>query len=374
MTARIRLRRTAIAVALAVTTGGALLTGCGPTTDGTSSAASAVATTASAAPLGPVGATPSATPSAAPSPSASATPGSAAPSPSAPASPSTAAPSAAATPAAAVNGTAHSALTISDGTRYVLMNGTSVDFGTAVRDLSWSPNGAKAAFIDGSGDLVVANPDGSGRVVVARNPGGQTWSHPAWQVAAADSQYQLQGKNNLFFAVSKDGVSRLKTVPATAVNGTPADLPLGNLSDPDVAPLPTTGNTWPNGGGHNGAAVYANTRTGEVFIRDDYLRQQGSAIAKGSQPAISPDGDDVVFVRSVDGHDHIFELSDHGTTSKDLTPHATTDYTEPSWSPDGRTLAVRTPNGIATLPADGSAAPAQVSGHPGLPAYRGGHR
>ncbi|MFJ9522905.1 hypothetical protein ACIRPK_32240 [Kitasatospora sp. NPDC101801] len=64
-------------------------------------------------------------------------------------------------PPAPLNGTAHNGLTISNGTRYVVMNGTTVDFGTEVRDLVWSPNGRKAAFVDGAGDLVVADPDGS---------------------------------------------------------------------------------------------------------------------------------------------------------------------------------------------------------------------
>src|SRR5438445_5968385 len=67
-------------------------------------------------------------------------------------------------------------LTISDGTRHVIVNGKSIDFGTIVRDLAWNPSGSKAAFIDGRGDLVVSDPDGSHRVTVAANPGGQTWS------------------------------------------------------------------------------------------------------------------------------------------------------------------------------------------------------
>ena len=117
------------------------------------------------------------------------------------------------------NGTAHNGLTISDGTRYVVMNGTRVDFGTAVRDLSWSPDGSKAAFIDGDGDLVVSNPDGSGRVVVAKNPGGQNWSHPTWQVRPARQQHRLPGGQQpdlLGPPAAPRGWSKLYGVPATA--------------------------------------------------------------------------------------------------------------------------------------------------------------
>ncbi|GAA1070143.1 hypothetical protein GCM10009665_78040 [Kitasatospora nipponensis] len=249
------------------------------------------------------------------------------------------------------------------------MNGKAVDFGTVVRDLTWSPDGSKAVFIDGSGNLVVANPDGSGKRTAARNPGGQTWSHPAWQYLAGDNDSQVPAKNQLFFAVSQGGTTRLESVPAAAENGTPTQV---TLYGEEGAPLPQTGNVWPTANGKYGETLYANTGDGKVYIRDEYTRQQGAAITAGSQPALAPDGEHVVFVRSSGGHDHLFELDfSNRTNPKDLTPNATTDCTEPTWSPDGRTIAFRTPNGISTLPVDGSAAPTQVSTVAGLPAYRG---
>ena len=278
----------------------------------------------------------------------------------------------AATPAV-VNGTKGNGLTISNGTRYVVMNGTRVDFGVIVRDLAWNPSGTKAAFVDGNGNLDVANANGTGRVTVARNPGGQTWSHPTWQVAAADKADQIPAKDNLIFAAEKSGTTRLETVAATAHNGTPALLSLNHYAGPGVTGLPQTGNTWPNAGGPVGSAVYENTRTGDVYIRDDYLRQQGGVLVQGSEPALSPNGDEVVFVRSVAGHDHIFEETFGATkdTVKDLTPHGTSYYTEPTWSANGATIAFRTPSGIDTMPANGSHAPVQVSGYTGPAAYRG---
>ncbi|WP_371480613.1 hypothetical protein [Kitasatospora sp. NBC_00315] len=340
MPARHRLSTAAVALTTVLTAGAAaLLTGCGPENDPASAGPAVSGTATAAAP-------------------ATGSPGSTGPAPAKPAEP-------------AVNGTGKNGLTISNGTDHVLMNGTSVDFGTVVRDLAWSPDGSKAAFINGSGDLVTANPDGSGRVVVAGNPGGETWSHPTWQVAPAHPENgDVSAKNNLVFAAAKGGVSRLEGLVATSVNGRPEVLSLGTESGEGVAPLPTTGNTWPSGGGAYGTTTYANSDNGEVYIRDDYLRQQGGSLTNGSQPALSPAGDDLVFVRSVDGHDHIFEGGAGDRPIRDLTPAATTDFTEPAWSPDGLTIAARTPDGIYTLRVDGSDKPARVSTYTGLPAYR----
>jgi hypothetical protein len=271
-----------------------------------------------------------------------------------------------------VNGTAHNGLTISDGSRYVVMNGTRVDFGTLVRDLTWTPDGGKAAFVDGDGDLAVSDPDGGDRVIVARNPGGQTWSHPTWQTRKADPADGMPALDNLIFAARAGGSTTLESVPATG--GTPRPISLNHLPTDHPDALPSTGNVWPSAGSA-GAAVYANSGTGEVYIRDDNIRQQGSAVTSGSEPAMDLGPDETIaFVRSVDGHDHVFleENSTTGPSYKDLTPHADTDYTEPAFSPAGSLVAARTPDGIVELRVDGAKGPVKVSGYTGLPAFRFG--
>ena len=353
MPAPIRRRSTAAAIALtaSLTAGAALLlSACGPD-DPTADGVTPTATTSAASGSGKG-------PASGSTPVASARPV------------SSGGPAKGASP---VNGTAHNGLTISDGSRYVVMNGTRVDFGTPVLDLSWSPDGSRAAFIDGDGDLAVSSSNGSGRVIVAKNPGGRTWSHPSWQVHAADTQDGLPAVDNLFFSVTVSGTSKLYSVKATAHQGTPTLLGLSQEPGANEKGLPQTGNIWPNAAGSHGEAVYANSVTGDVYIRDDYLRQQGWELTAGSEPALSPgDDEDVVFVRSVQGHDHLFveHSTDSGPAYKDITPHATVNYDEPAWSADGATIAARTVNGIVTLPADGSAAPVTVSGYHGLPAYR----
>ncbi|MER7846050.1 hypothetical protein ABTZ03_19090 [Kitasatospora sp. NPDC096077] len=312
-------------------------------------------------------------------------PGSAAPGATGSAAPGSAAPgggSHAGSPAPGgkeVNGTsAANHLTISTGTKTVAMNGATVDFGTVVRDLAWSPDGKKVVFVDGDGNLVTADPDGSAKSTLAKAPSGDAWSHPTWQHATKELNGDgvpggAERFNNIVFASSKGGVLQLESIPAKG--GTPQVITPSSSeggTDNGIPQPPKTGNTWANAGGRQGSIAYANTPANEVYVYDDYIRPNTHDIGKGSQPALSPDGDHIVFVRSVNGHDHLFSRSTDYTqkAEKDLTPSATTDYTEPAWSPDGKTLAARTPDGVSTVPADGSAAPTQVSTIKGLPSYR----
>jgi hypothetical protein len=270
-----------------------------------------------------------------------------------------------------LNGTKGNGLTISDGSQWVTMNGTRVNFHTDVRDLAWNPAGTKAAFIDGAGNLETANPNGTDRVVVAKHLAGQTLSHPTWQVAAADKADEIAAKDNIIFVAATKGVDRLERIAATAHHGTPTLLPLNHYAGEGVTGLPQTGNTWPSAGGSDGTIVYANTYTGDVYIRDDYLRQQGGAVTKGFEPALSPNGEELVFVRSVNGHDHLFEENLTTEAVKDLTPYATTNYTEPAFSANGQAISFVAPSGIYTIPANGSHRPVATSAFMGLPAYRG---
>ncbi len=292
----------------------------------------------------------------------------------------------AATPAAAhathvapqtVNGTKGNGLTISDGTPYVVMNGTVVKFGTSVRDLVWNPSGTKAAYIDSYGDLETANANGSDRSIVTVAPANGSLASPTWQVTqASDVQTHNPALDNLVFeAQTTATTSRLESISATAHFGKPTVLHLWQYNG--EAPLPQTGNVWPSAGGTGAGAIlaYENTDngTGEIYIHDDYLRAQGGALVAGKEPAVSPNGEEIAFVRSVAGHDHLFveNLSSGKHTIKDITPSSKADYAQPAWSANGTQIAFdSSTGGIDTISPNGGAI-THVSGYNGVLAYRG---
>lgn len=265
-------------------------------------------------------------------------------------------------------GLKHNVLTVSNGTRYVQIDGKTVDFRTVVRDLAWSPDGNKAVFVDGSSNLVVSDADGSNRVTVAKNPGGQNWNHPTWQAIAAVPEAESPARNSIVFVARTNGVSRLLSIPVTAVQGEPREL----------HPRPARARP-PAADGQHLAELGRQERRHR--LRQHRRRHR---LHPGQLPALAdqrgdqglpagglPGGEDVVFVRSVKGHDHLFVKARGAKAPKDLTPNATTDYTQPTFSPDGRTIAARTPKGIVTLPVSGAAKPVVVTSRVGLPAYRG---
>jgi hypothetical protein len=279
-------------------------------------------------------------------------------------------------------------VTVSDGGSKILMNGRAVDFGTQVHDPSWSPDGTRVVFIDGGGNLVVANADGSGRIEAAHNPGGQTWSHPTWQTTQADVSTKLPARNNIFFASSAYSTT-LWEVPTTAHDAQPKRLTLNGYAGYGSTPPPDTNDSWPAAAGKFGGAVYEHGTgsSSDVYVRDDYLRQQGGLVVKdAAEPdyvlvggsANSQGTPEMVFVREVGAHKHVFvqgiQTSTGGasSTARDLTPNATTDCTDPVISADGKTVAFSTSSGVVSVAADGSGAPAFVTNTPGFPAFRPG--
>jgi hypothetical protein len=161
-------------------------------------------------------------------------------------------------------------------------------------------------------------------------------------------------------------------------------LPLGSYAGQGSTPPPTTGNLWPSAAGKFGTAVYEHDQgtTAQVYVRDNFLRQQGGKLFDGAQPALffgnsESNAYGLVFVRVVNGHKHVVRqdpLTSTGSgpvnNATDLTPALTVDASAPAWSPDGKTIAFSTPSGVQLVASDGSGKVSQATTTPGIPAYR----
>ncbi|NUR58093.1 MAG: hypothetical protein HOV87_05260 [Catenulispora sp.] len=94
---------------------------------------------------------------------------------------------------------------------------------------------------------------------------------------------------------------------------------------------------------------------------DVYRFANGAAtlfLANAAQPAVSPDGNRIAFLRTDSrGIKQVFTAGANGVSSLTQITHGDTDATEPSWSPDGSTLAYVMPtwNEVIEVPAAGGA-------------------
>ena len=82
--------------------------------------------------------------------------------------------------------------------------------------------------------------------------------------------------------------------------------------------------------------------------------------AEDTDPAWSPDGTRIAFVKASEGHDNVWVMNADGTGQTNLTPGAVTtgqanEGTNPTWSPDGTRIAYASSQGeIWVMSADGT--------------------
>ncbi|MEZ0106161.1 hypothetical protein ABH920_000142 [Catenulispora sp. EB89] len=281
---------------------------------------------------------------------------------------------------AASPGSADSPLSISDGSGNITFSTHTVHIGGSVTDAAWSPDGSHVAYIDGNGQLAVAN--ASGGDVRELTHSSATRSHPTWE----------DGGSEIVFAEGPAGASKLMSVDANGLTmgaptvETPVAETVGDKGS-DTAPdatyrpwNPYDPNTMP-------LSRLVFQEDGQVMILDRNSRgPRAVKLVDGTDPSIAPDGHAVAFVDAGGQIDTValpVPFDSHGNPAPVIT-HVTNlavpGFSHLTWSPDSKTIAAEgmilhmgptppEPKDVVTVPAAGGT-PTEVRGTPGIPSYQ----
>jgi hypothetical protein len=258
-----------------------------------------------------------------------------------------------------------SVLTSSNGQKTIKFHGdpsrTSLSSSDTVTGASWSPDGSQAAYLDQHGGVRRLRYDnGSARYVDLSPPDGEEiHGSPSWW---GDGRFVL---------AYKESASARWRVASVSIGGQ-----LGGLEW--ISPYDSKHYLNPDGGSGSLVVFQRQDDNGSgqpsgqpaVMVYDASLEYGKTKLVddNGSNPSISPDGSRVAFVRA--GRIVVSDL--RGENEVTVTPEGV-QYDDPTWSPDGRTLAfseATSTRPVYTALADGSAAPVAVPGLNGVPAYQ----
>ena len=271
-------------------------------------------------------------------------------------------------------GAGNSPLTTYDGTAIHFANGTAIPAHSTFAEGAWSPDGSRFAYISSLGHAgavlsVRANdPDGDASsaggsaITLVNEPGGTSARHqPTWSSDGTELYYSEQvrpdGTWNIGVSTSAPGWGDRMATPDDG----------WDYQYPDAGP---TGVVVAERQRDDGTGKP--TGTPEVVLITPSTATVTPLIDNASQPAVSPDGTTVAFVRSDGSHNQIWTSNMTGGDLIAITSDAA-DHRTPTWSPNGATIAFTSGTGIATASATGADAahPTPVTGLPfGLPAYQ----
>ncbi|MEU9467781.1 cell wall-binding repeat-containing protein [Streptomyces avermitilis] len=196
---------------------------------------------------------------------------------------------------------------------------TYTDFVADARQPAWSPDGSRVAYVK-SGRVETRRYTGSTLVKIQEQGSMSGVSDPTFLYSGSTVVYSGGGRLRYapsdgsryaqpLFSTAEDGCDRQ---PSASVNGLIAFVRTG-----DTCGSATGSAIW----------LYDDTTGGFTKLTDS-----------GDNPAISPDGTQVAFVREADGLSRLFVINVDGTGERQLT--FTDAAFTPAWSPSGTRIAV----------------------------------
>lgn len=253
-----------------------------------------------------------------------------------------------------------STLTSSNGSNSIAIAGAaSLGLPEQVFDAAWSPDGSRALYINERNDLATVRYNDGNNIwwdfPVA--PAGTVRESPSWRGDGSTAVWAEKPSGGLWSV--KLGVDGAGWTPVTI---SPDDT--NNYLNPDGGPdLRVVFERQAVGAGTPAVMLYDPSKPAPEVVDDN-----------GANPAISPDGTKVAFVRSDGTNNQIVVTDLAGNNDLAVTSNAA-NHDNPTWSPDGATIAFSQGIGVATAAADGStAANPTMTGLTGVPAYRPQHQ
>jgi hypothetical protein len=202
---------------------------------------------------------------------------------------------------------------------------------------AFAPDGSRFVYADGNGAIITKNDPGFAPLVVDPAKPGVSRSHPTF---FADG-------SAIVFSETANGTSKIVSIPAFTAPGTPVQEtdPLSHL----VSQMPEGTETAPDSNGRTLAFQHTVNGHEEIWVQDAFGRGSGGPVQatdNGTDPSVSPDGKTIAFLRKDNnGREQIWTVAWNGQgatpaagTPKQLTTDAH-DHFFPAFSPDGARIA-----------------------------------